>query len=105
MKAFYNMSIEETLKKLETSQKGYSEVESRILEDGKNILKEKNKKNPVKIFFSQFANMMILLLLLVGAVSLVYSIVNGESIIDAIVIFSCIIINPTNLRRNKDKRK
>ena len=58
-----------------------------------NLLKEKNKKSPFKILLNQFANIMVLFLILVGIVSLVYSIVNGESIIEAIVIFGCVIVN------------
>ncbi len=95
MKFFYEMEQEEVLSKLETTRNGLSskEAEERLVENGKNVLKEKNKKSPIKIFFSQFANMMILLLILVGFVSLVYSIVNGESFIEAIVIFGCVIVN------------
>lgn len=69
------------------------EVGNRLERDGNNILKQKNKKSPLKILFGQFANIMILLLILVGIVSLVYSIVNKESPIESIVIFSCVIIN------------
>ena len=95
MKFFYEMSKEDVLKKLETTKNGLtsSEAEERLADNGKNILKEKNKKSPLKIFFSQFANMMILLLILVGIVSLVYSIVNNESFIESIVIFGCVLIN------------
>lgn len=95
MKFFYELSKEDVLKKLETTRNGLTsqEAEERLADNGKNILKEKNKKSPVKIFFSQFANMMILLLILVGTVSLVYSIVNNDNFIEAIVIFSCVIVN------------
>lgn len=95
MKLFYQMEKQEVLDAIESTTNGLTSEESseRLLEDGKNILKEKNKRKPIKIFFSQFANMMILLLILVGIVSLIYSIVNHESIIEAIVIFSCVLIN------------
>ena len=89
------MEKQEVFDAIESTTNGLTseEVSERLLEDGKNILKEKNKRKPIKIFFSQFANMMILLLILVGIVSLIYSIVNHESIIEAIVIFSCVLIN------------
>lgn len=95
MKFFYELSKEDVMKKLETTRNGLTsqEAEERLADNGKNILKEKNKKSPIKIFFSQFANMMILLLILVGTVSLVYSIVNNDNFIEAIVIFSCVIVN------------
>lgn len=95
MKLFYQMEKQEVFDAIEGTTNGLTseEASERLLEDGKNILKEKNKRKPIKIFFSQFANMMILLLILVGIVSLIYSIVNHESIIEAIVIFSCVLIN------------
>lgn len=95
MKKFYEMTKEEVFESVRSTSKGLksAEAEERLHSYGKNVLKEKNKKSPIKIFFSQFSNMMVLLLILVGIVSLVYSIVNGESVIEAIVIFSCLLIN------------
>ena len=89
------MEKQEVFDAVESSADGLTsdEASERLSEDGKNILKEKNKRKPIKIFFSQFANMMILLLILVGGVSLVYSIVNHESVIEAVVIFSCVMVN------------
>jgi len=95
MKKIYQSSLEEVYNFSNSSLKGLSsiEAEKRQKEYGKNILEEKKKKNPFLIFLRQFNNMMILLLILVGIVSLVYSIVNNESVVEAIVIFSCVIIN------------
>ena len=90
------MKYQDVIKTLYSDDvKGLSskEVGNRLERDGNNILKQKNKKSPLKILFGQFANIMILLLILVGIVSLVYSIVNKESPIESIVIFSCVIIN------------
>ena len=95
MKKYYQMSVSEVFEDVKSTERGLksSEAEDRLHRSGENVLKEKNKKSPIKIFFSQFANMMILLLILVGIVSFVYSLVNGESIIESIVIFSCILVN------------
>ena len=95
MKKIYEMTKEEVFESVRSSEKGLKteQAEERLQAYGENVLKEKNKKNPIKIFFSQFSNMMVLLLILVGVVSLVYSIVNGESVIESVVIFSCLLIN------------
>ena len=95
MKNFYEMPLDEVYKEVHSTEDGLtnSQAKERLSQQGENVLKEKNKKSPFKIFLSQFSNMMILFLILVGCVSLVYSIVNGESIIEAVVIFGCIIIN------------
>ncbi len=95
MKKFYKKDIESIFQDLQTSEFGLSakESEERLIANGENVLKEKNRKNPIKIFLSQFNNMMILLLILVGFVSLVYSLINNESVIESIVIFGCILVN------------
>ena len=95
MKKHYQNTIEETLTQVQSSTAGLTSKEAiqRMETNGKNVLKEKSKKSPFKIFISQFQNMMILLLILVGIVSLVYSIVTHESVIEAIVIFACVLVN------------
>ena len=95
MKNFYQMPIDEVFKQLNTSEEGLSnkEANEKLALSGENVLKEKNKKSPFRIFLTQFSNMMILFLILVGIVSMVYAIVNGESLIESIVIFGCIIVN------------
>ena len=95
MKKHYQNTIEETLTQIQSSTAGLTSKEAtqRMETNGKNVLKEKSKKSPFKIFISQFQNMMILLLILVGIVSLVYSIVTHESVIEAIVIFACVLVN------------
>ena len=95
MKNFYQMKLDEVYKTLETSAKGLDENEAklRLEEEGPNELKEKNKKSAFKILISQFSNMMILFLILVGFVSLIYALVNNESVIESIVIFSCVLVN------------
>ena len=95
MKSFYQMELEEVYKSLETSESGLDESEAKIRleEEGPNELKEKNKKSAFKILLNQFSNMMVLFLILVGFVSLIYSIVNHESVIEAVVIFACVIVN------------
>ncbi len=95
MKNFYQQSLEQVYNNTNSSENGLSseQAKQRLALSGENVLKEKNKKSAFKIFLSQFSNMMILFLILVGVVSLVYSLVNGESIIEAIVIFACILVN------------
>lgn len=95
MKKYYQCSIEESLKNTNSTNNGLSskEAERRLRDFGENLIKEKNKKSPLKILLNQFSNIMILFLILVGIVSFVYAIVNKESFIESIVIFACIIVN------------
>ena len=75
MKKIYQKSIDEIYKELNTQEKGLSNLEAkkRIKTDGLNILIDKNKRTKLQIFLSQFKNMMIILLLVVGVLSLIYS--------------------------------
>ena len=80
MKDAYKKNIEEIYKELETSNKGLSisRVKSLQKRYGKNVLVEKDKKTKLQIFLDQFKNIMIILLLVVGILSLIYAIINKE---------------------------
>lgn len=95
MKKYYNMTESEVYASVKSSEDGLSQEESeeRLAKLGENVLKEKNKKSAFSIFVGQFKNMMVLLLILVGIVSLVFSLVNHESVMEAVVIFVCVILN------------
>ena len=95
MKKFYQSSVQEVFDSVKSNEDGLTseEAKKRLEQYGDNVLKQKKRKSKLSIFFSQFNNIMIILLILVGIVSLVYSIVNNESVIEAIVIFGCVLIN------------
>ncbi len=95
MKKIYQSTIEEVLNYTKSTLDGLSneEAQDRLKEQGENVLKQKKKRSPFFVFLSQFKNMMIILLILVGIVSLVYSITNNESVLESVVIFACVLIN------------
>lgn len=84
------LSVDETLKNLNSSINGLSssEAQKRLLEHGKNELVEEKKAGPITIFFGQFKDILILILL-IAAVAAYYV---GDSL-DAIVILIVVIIN------------
>ncbi|MGN0993103.1 MAG: cation-translocating P-type ATPase [Bacilli bacterium] len=92
---YYNKNIDETFKNLSSSIEGLSkeEVLKRRKEYGFNEITEKNKVTPFKRFISQFNNVMIILLLIVGLLSLIYSYVTKTDYTDAIVILFSVIVN------------
>ncbi len=95
MKDAYKKSIEEVFKELNTSEKGLKTVNIEKLRRkyGRNVLKERDKKTKLQIFLDQFKNVMIILLLLVGILSLMYSIINKSDFLEPIVILGTSIIN------------
>ncbi|MBI4813469.1 MAG: HAD-IC family P-type ATPase, partial [Methanobacterium sp.] len=84
------LSVDETLKTLDSSINGLSssEAQKRLLEHGKNELIEEKKAGPIQIFFGQFKDILILILL-IAAVAAYFV---GDSL-DAIVILIVVIIN------------
>ncbi|MBI3622647.1 magnesium-translocating P-type ATPase [Candidatus Pacearchaeota archaeon] len=87
---YYSLSKLELFKKLDSSEKGLtkSQAEERGREFGKNVLKERDKKTPLKIFFSQFKSPLVLILIFADIISFFL----GE-ITDSLIIMGVILIN------------
>ena len=87
---YYNKDIEEIEKELETSNKGLSKEEAlkRQQKYGKNTLPKKEQDSILKIFFNEFKDPMVILLL----VAILASIIAGE-VIDAIAILFIVLID------------
>ena len=90
MSSYYNLNISDTIKSLDTSQKGLSfeETEKRLEEHGVNELKESNTISPLQILFRQFTSSIVFILL----AALVISLLIGEKL-DAIVISTIVVLN------------
>lgn len=89
--SWHNLSVEETLSKLETDQKNglsESEAKKRIEKYGNNVLKEKKSRSILTMFLSQFKDFMIIILIIAALISGFL----GE-VIDMVVIFIVILLN------------
>ena len=95
MKYPYQKTIEEIYKELKTKEDGLTKAEvlKRRQAYGQNILIDKNKKTKFQIFLSQFKNMMIILLLIVGFLSLIYSLITKEDFLEPLVILGTTLVN------------
>ena len=87
---YYNKSIEDISKELQTSNQGLStnDVINRQKKYGKNILPKKKKKSVIEIFFEEFKDPILILLL----VAIIASFVVGE-FIDAFAIIFIVLID------------
>ena len=95
-KNWYNLSIEETAKELNTSiESGLSKegVESSRAKYGLNELQAQKKKSLFVKFIEQFKDFMIIILIIAAIVSGVVGYMQGEGITDSIIIFIVIIVN------------
>ena len=65
MKNWYSKKLEEIYKEIETNEKGLSakEAKDRLAEYGKNTLPKQKKDSVFKIFFSEFKDPIVLLLI------------------------------------------
>lgn len=86
----YNLSIEETLKKLDTKEDGLSisQVMERQAMNGYNELISVKKKSIISVFLSQFRDLLVLILIAAAVLSVLTG--NGDS---SIVIICVITIN------------
>ncbi len=88
---YHSLSVSQTIKELETNEKtglSQSEAKNRIEKYGLNELDKGKKISPIKIFLSQFTNVMVIILIIGAAISLII----GEEM-DAIIIFIILILN------------
>ena len=93
----HSLEIKEVLDKLNTSVNGLSinEAEKRLHENGKNELDKVKKVGFLKRFFKQFANIMIIILLISAIVSISVALINKEysDLFEGFVILFIVIMN------------
>ncbi|MBU4387963.1 MAG: HAD-IC family P-type ATPase, partial [Proteobacteria bacterium] len=100
---FYSKQVNKVLQELNTSaEKGLSQSEARLRLDkyGLNTIEEKEKISSVKIFLSQFKNLIIWILIIAAVISAVLPILERgvenivlEDMADALVILVIVILN------------
>ena len=90
MKEWYQMSEEEALKTLDADKNGLSsEIAEKLLKmNGENVLQETKKKSALRVFAEQFADLLVIILIIAAVISMISG--NVES---TIVIFAVIIMN------------
>lgn len=90
MEKLYAKDSETILKEFQTTEKGLSdkEVEKRMESFGNNTLKEKKRKGILKVFFNQFKDLLVGILIVAGIISIITD--NVES---TLVIFVVILLN------------
>lgn len=89
MKEIYNMTKQELIEQY-GSKEGLTEKQAAHLlcEHGENVLEEQDKKSILSVFLGQFADLLVIILLIAAAISMLSG--NAES---TIVIFVVIILN------------
>ena len=76
----YGMSIREVMTTLKCGEEGLSaaEAERRLAQGGRNAIEEGKKRSKLLLFFSQFADLMTVILILAAVLSAVLAFVTGD---------------------------
>ncbi|WNY27321.1 calcium-translocating P-type ATPase, PMCA-type [Methanolapillus ohkumae] len=92
---WYTLPEAEILSKLNTNETGLSheEAQKRLLELGPNLLDDGKKRSLLSIFLSQFANLMIWVLIAAAIITAFLSYTEHELPIDSIIISIVVILN------------
>ena len=92
---YYLKTTEEALKEVKSSKDGLmsSEAEKRLNADGKNKLKEPDKDSLLKKLLLQFADPMIIILIVAAAISGITAFYADESFADVIIILFVVVVN------------
>ncbi len=90
MKNFFNKTTEDILHNFGTTKEGLKDAEVTLYREkyGENVLSEKKKQSTLQVFLEQFKDLLVIILIIAGIVSIATG--NVES---TIVIFAVIILN------------
>ena len=91
----YLSSVEDCFKEVNSSAQGLSsaEAQKRLEQNGKNKLEEGKKESLIVRFFKQFADPMIIILLVAAVISAITSVFDKEFPSDVIIILFVVIVN------------
>lgn len=96
-KFYYKKSVNDCLKEFETQENGLSlvEVDKRIPESQKYLIKSVKKQSFLSKFFAQIKELMVLVLLVSGVLSIVIGIIEKTSgeIVDGAIILGIVVMN------------
>lgn len=92
---FYNKDLKDIYKDLDTNEEGLknSIAKERLEKYGENSIKEAPPKSPLKIFLSQFNDMMIIILIIVAIFMGVYGFIYSHEYTDTIIIAVVVLLN------------
>lgn len=93
MKDWYQLTKQETLEKLSTSADGLlsSEAEKRLEEYGGNILTEGKRESAIAVFFKQFADLMVIILIIAALISAFTGDAESTIVIIAVLILNALL--------------
>lgn len=103
MKNLYQMPSEEVLKQYGTSKDGLSDerAKEKLEKDGENALAEGKKKSAFSVFISQFADLLVIILIIAAIISIFSGNLEGTVVIFAVIILNAILGTVQHIKAEK----
>lgn len=103
MNLWYQMSKDEIFKKLNVDRDGLTKEKAQELleQHGANILQEGKKKTALQVFLSQFADLLVIILIIAALISLVSGNIESTIVIIAVIILNAILGTAQHLKAEK----
>lgn len=93
MKQWYQQTAEQSLNEIGSSKDGLSMARAAELlaEKGENVLKEGQKKSTLQVFLSQFADLLVVILIIAAVISMVSGNVESTAVILAVIVINAVL--------------
>lgn len=103
MKHLYQMTGEEVLNKYGTSKNGLTtkKAKENLQRDGENALEEAKKKSAFGVFISQFADLLVIILIVAAIISIFSGNLEGTIVIFAVIILNAILGTVQHIKAEK----
>lgn len=103
MNLWYQMSKDEIFKKLNVDRDGLAKEKAQELleQHGANVLQEGKKKTALQVFLSQFADLLVIILIIAALISLVSGNIESTIVIIAVIILNAILGTAQHLKAEK----
>jgi len=103
MNNWYQMSRKEVLNSLGVTKDGLADEKAKeILEkNGENVLMEEKKKTALQVFISQFADLLVIILIIAAIISLISGNVESTIVIFAVIVMNAILGTAQHIKAEK----
>ncbi|MBO5238909.1 MAG: cation-translocating P-type ATPase [Lachnospiraceae bacterium] len=103
MKAYWNYSVQELEQEFNVRREGLrkEQVEEIRLKSGENVLSEKKKKSVIAVFFSQFCDLLIAILLIAAIISMFSGNVESTIVIILVLIMNAVLGTVQHVKAQK----
>ncbi|MBM6860005.1 cation-translocating P-type ATPase [Clostridium saudiense] len=93
MKNYFNTNVEDSLKDFNVTKDGLTsqQVTENLSKHGLNALNEKKKQTVIQVFFSQFKDLLVFILIVAGIISMMSNNVESTLVIFAVIILNAIL--------------